>query len=66
MVLTTKIVSTGKKKWKLQVNFVFYKSMLAMSFIQVCFFFDVQNTNMKDYIFILTLLNIFNNWSVYE
>lgn len=44
-----------KKKWKLQVNFVFYKSMLAMSFIQVCFFlFDAQNTNMKDYIFILT------------
>lgn len=55
MVLTTKIASTGKKKWKLQVNFVFYKSMLAMSFIQVCFFlFDAQNTNMKDYIFILT------------
>lgn len=25
------------------------------------FFFDVKNTNMKDYIFILTLLNIFNN-----
>lgn len=44
----------GEKKMKIAGQLVFYKSMLAMSFIQVCFFFYVQNTNMKDYIFILT------------